>query len=208
MEDCVIMSNPWRAFWGGEPELDQHVVTRWTSMDAYIHIHWSYTILRAVLFMQIVFLFLWCMESLVPGFALYDGTAGRFNAISHIGWWVWIEAFTIFIGALSNSFNVQALEKGLGVDGSRIYSMLGFTAFCYLVAIVANIVHLIASALELSNCSSTLCMDWPGFLTGFIVLLSILIFVECCALYYVAQYRKHIRWGFASGLLNNAKKLQ
>lgn len=140
------------------------------------------------------FLFsLWLLTSLVPGFCRFDGAAGEASAISHIGWWAVIEFWVLLVGAMSVWFGLHYTRNGKIEKGiSNVRNFLVFYIIMLALAIIANIVHLVFSAIEWSNCTSTLCISYKGFLIAFVFLLAILIVMEAWQIYRVLVYRRNI----------------
>ena len=188
------MVSVWRAFWGGDPVLDGIVVRRLTVQQVALLLRYSGTALRAMLIAQALILIAWSCGSVVRGFALYDGTPGRYNAISHTGFWLGYETFVVVVGLMSIAFAVSALGRTLALEMATTIRALGFYAVLLVLAIAAHAAHIVACALELSDCTSTLCVEQNGFLIALIVLLGCLVVLEFVQLLYVAQYRKHLRY--------------
>jgi len=130
--------------------------------------------LRIMLVIQAIFLFLWSFSSIVEGMGdvmLYED---GFNAVSHLGFWLAIEIITLTIGFLSVTVKKQ-----------RVYP------FVVVVAILAHVVHIVASILELVRCTSILCMKNNGFLIAITVLFGFLIIVESVILFYISKLNKY-----------------
>lgn len=195
------MVNPftsaWNAFWGAENEPNQ--VRRMKPAFLAILLRRYQVGIRAIVAMQMICLVLWSVGSVVPGFGFYDGAAGKFNAISHLGFWLGLEIFILFVGmaALSFEMNNTVYES----DDPRAIQQVNLTGtwlifwiVMLVLGILANITHIVACAFELSDCSSSLCMNFPGFLIAFIVLLSIVLLIEVSGLYYACMFKRATRW--------------
>jgi len=85
-----------------------------------------------------------------------------------------IEIITLTIGFLSVTVKKQ-----------RVYP------FVVVVAILAHVVHIVASILELVRCTSILCMKNNGFLIAITVLFGFLIIVESVILFYISKLNKY-----------------
>ena len=157
-----------------------------------------------ILFCLLILLLLqgpWYIFSVVPGFAKFDGAAGETSAVSHTGWWLYIEAIAIFIGAMSIYFGLHytkrgTIEKGVG----RTRDFLKFYVFVLVIAIIANIIHFVLCGIEYSNCTSTLCTQHGGFLVALMVLIGFIAFVEMWQIYRVLTYSHNIFLTLANGL--------
>ena len=57
---------------------------------------------------QFILLLLWMALSFAPGFALYDGTPGHAHSVSHIGWWLMMEALVVFSGAFTYKYRITS----------------------------------------------------------------------------------------------------
>ena len=145
------------------------------ALDAY------QTGLQTLLLLQTTFLFLWAFSSIVEGMGDVIQVAG-FNAISHLGFWLSIEILTAGIGYTCLITNVKSERKER--------SVLKLYYFALIMAIVANVIHIIASIFELTECTSLLCVKNNGFLIAITVLFGILISIECLAMYFVYKYRR------------------
>ena len=157
-----------------------------------------------ILFCLLILLVLqgpWYIFSVVPGFAKFDGAAGETSAVSHTGWWLYIEAIAIFIGAMSIYFGLHytkrgTIEKGVG----RTRDFLKFYVFVLVIAIIANIIHFVLCGIEYSNCTSTLCTQHSGFLVALMILIGFITFVEMWQIYRVFTYSHNIFLTLANGL--------
>lgn len=193
------MAKLWNSFWGAENEPD--AVRKIDKTHLYVLLERDQIGLRSIVAMQMVLLVLWSIGTIVPGFGFYDGQVGVFNAISHTGFWLSWEIFLLFLGGATLSFAItaslmQTTKKDLHErieQLRRSYVWIIFWVIVLIIAIAANITHIVACGVELSYCSSTLCMDTSGFLIAFIVLLSLVIVVEVTAFVYACLFRRDLR---------------
>lgn len=195
------MVNPfrtaWNAFWGVEN--DGNTSLHLKKRDLFILLRRSQIAIRAVVTFQALLLILWATGAVVPGFGFYDGMAGVFNAISHPSFWLAWEIFLLYVGGGVLSFEVSntVTKEDDPQSIQQVRSVRNWIIFWVVLLVIgmgANITHIVACGTELSNCSSTLCMNYSGFLIAFVVLLSILIFVEVTGLYYACIYKRDLRW--------------
>ena len=153
-------------------------VTRKQVLSAVNSYHYG---LRAIITVQAIFLFLWSFSSIVEGMGDVMMNEDGFNAVSHLGFWLAIEIVALSVGYLS--VNVKNLK---------------FYPTVVVVAIIANVVHIVASILELVRCTSVLCIKNNGFLIAITVLFACLIVIECVMLYYVYKLNKYSKIKFRS----------
>jgi hypothetical protein len=105
---------------------------------------------------QVVLLALWLLATIVPGFALYDGTSTF--AYSHAAWWILVEVIVILTGAVATYFGMRhhstkkVLERGVFNSISWINTYIAILA----LGAVAHLVHIISCWMEFSSGTSTL----------------------------------------------------
>ena len=175
-------------------DFDENELEPLTTSEVFVLLKNNQTGVDTIVLVQLLWLILWSLASLVPGFALFDGTAGEVSALSHIGWWMAIDIIVLFVGAKSTGFGLHynkngVIEKGVG----KVMAFLSFYIFVLVIGILAYIAHLVLSAIELSNCTSTLCVDQKGFLIALIVGLSIMTILFGWQIYRVVTYRGNLR---------------
>lgn len=155
----------------------------------------SQTVLTFALWFHILFLGMWALLTLIPGFARYDAVPPLgFHGIAHASFWLFFEmVFVYAVGAQTAFFNVKSSKRGLFLDLEHTIELMTFWTFILVVAIAANILHVVACGMELSQCLSTVCQTKKAFLIAFIVLLSFLILVEMMEIYIVYVYKKRMR---------------
>jgi len=160
----------------------------------YFRLKTSQTHLAACVAIHMFILIFWSTNTIVKGFGYYDAVPpASFNAISHTGFWLSIEIFVLFIGAISVYFGIESTQKGIEFGIESTTSQMTFWCILIFIAIGANIVHLIASCLELADCRSTLCTLNNGFLIGMIAVLGTIIVLECIELYKIYEYKKYMK---------------
>ena len=139
----------------------------------------------------------WSVFSVVPGFARFDGDPTEVSAVSHIGWWIPIEIIALTVGGLSVFISFQYnRDQKIEASISKVRGWLVFYIVVLAVAIAANLVHLALSSIELSNCTSTLCMSNKGFLIVLLVFLVVLALLEAWAIYRVVTYSTNLKNAF------------
>lgn len=161
----------------------------------YFSLRTSQVILRTALSFHFLCLVLWALETLVQGFGEYDAMPpAGFHAINHVGFWLPIEMFVWFFGQIAITFEMDLMDdsKQWAVTFARTAEFLVFWMVLLVFAIAANIVHIVAAALELSDCRTTLCMLNSGFLIALIVILGIIILLEVIEIYHAWRYKKRL----------------
>ena len=171
---------------------------------AYYRIKSSQHVLRANLLIHVFVLLFWVLSSIVEGVGYQPPVEQVLFSQSHIGWWFFIELFVLFIGLLSISFDISLYNDGIYINIGKIRSMIKFWCIFVIGAIISNILHLVGSILELSNCVSVLCTKNNAFLIGIISVVGTLIIIECIELYNAYIYVKGIN---QSRSLLESKKL-
>lgn len=161
---------------------------------SFILLRRSQTVLRAALWFHMLLIAFWVSMTIVRGFGYYDASPpASFNVISHVGFWALIEVFVLGIGFMASTFDVDVNAKNFHLAQARTIEFLTLWTIILVGGIGANIVHLVASALELSDCRSTLCMLNSGFLIAMMVVLGFLICLEILEIYIVFVYKKRLR---------------
>lgn len=115
-----------------------------------------------VTFLVLVQLFiklLWELTTIVPGFALYDGSPSTLSAYTHAGWWMVIDTLTLAFGLSATYFGLNyASEEGVLERGvERTHEWLGAYVVMLIFASIADLVHAAFSLSELGACESSLC---------------------------------------------------
>lgn len=136
---------------------------------------------------------LWMLANIVPGFALYDGTAGP-TAYTHSGWWMVIQFFVLLLGEGVTRFSLHysrsegVVEKGI-VDGiNRMYWYLILVG----LALVSHLIHLILMGLEVQMCDSTLCKDISWVFWATFALIAVHPFLLGWLMYRVMVFRANL----------------
>lgn len=143
---------------------------------------WLRVVLTANIVTHAIALVAWACADLVPGWARYDGLPGTFNALSHGAFWLAYEVITLIVGALCLSVAKR----------EAIVSRIWLWIVMLVIAILANMVHLVATIFERISCTSTLCSDRPGFIVGIFVLLTVVMCIEAINIYYATSYSNEI----------------
>ena len=159
----------------------------------YYRIKSSQIVLRAILLIHVLVLLFWVMTSIVEGIGYQPVVQQVLFSQSHIGWWFFVELFVLFIGVLSISFDITLYQDGIYASVGKIRSMVKFWCLFVLGAIVSNVLHLVGSILELSNCVSILCTKNNAFLIGMNTVIGVLIVLEFMELYLAYVYVRRIK---------------
>jgi hypothetical protein len=174
---------------------------------AYYRLKVSEATITACIIIHGLVLFFWATCGLIKEFNYYDAVPpAGFHAITHLGFWLGIELIVLLIGALSYTFSITASEKGFFYELNRVGELLSFWLFLLLGAIAANIVHLIAAAMELADCRSSLCVDRHGFMIAIVAIIKCLIALELIELYFISKYKKRLKYSKRMLVLNNKIK--
>lgn len=175
----------------------QAVDTGVTNKAIFDLLRYNQTGILVLIFLGAAIVATWVVFSVVPGFALFDGASTEISAVSHIGWWVPIEVLTLVIGGVSVFLSFQYnRDQRIEASITRLRSWLVFYIVVLAAAIIANLVHLSLSAIELSNCTSTLCTTNKVFLIILLVFLVVLAFLEAWAIYRVVTYSTNLKYAF------------
>lgn len=144
---------------------------------------------------QIGFYVLWQIAAIVPGFALFNGTAGQVSAYTHLAWWSVIEFLCICFGLCAVWFGLGYSTTQGGVIEKNVGSTqrwLQTYRFILALAGVAHIVHVVLSGIELHNNTSTLAMNYQWVLIVLIVLISISVLLVIWLIYRAHVYLKNL----------------
>ena len=169
-----------------EPDLKPRLVSN--------AVNYARTSLRVLILMHALILGVWCVFSIVPGFAYYDGPTNVYNPVSNTGFWLAIEFITVLVGSFAVSYELVPMARGPALDAASTVRKLTFWIVVLVVALAANIAHIVASGIEMSNGDSTLAMTESGFLIGLFVILGLVVLLECIELVYIGKYRLYLRW--------------
>ena len=149
--------------------------------------------LTSTVLIRAVLLFIWTSFSSVDGFALYNAPDPlAFHAISHLWFWLAFDWFVLIIGALTLGFGISIYEDGLQVSLVSASRQSNLWFALDMIGIMANITHIVASSLELAQCTSTLCLANDGFLIALIVILGIILVLYIVELIKIHVYKKAI----------------
>lgn len=151
-------------------------------------------VLMTTIWFHFFILLVWVFFSIVEGFSIHNATPDNsFNAISHIFFWFGIEFLTIFVGAMTLFFDISVVsERDVMSELKRKTNTLIFWICLVILAMIANIIHITATAIELANCNSTLCISANGFLITFVIMLVIIFVLEIIELVLAFKYKNCI----------------
>ena len=180
-------------------DFDINNPTHLNNADVLVLLKYNQSGILFTLLVIVLLLAPWCFFGVIDGFGKFDGAAGEASAVSHYGWWIYIELLNVLIGSMSIYFGLHytkqgAIEKGVG----RVREFLKFYKFMLIIAILANIVHIVLSLIESSNCTSTLCTQNNAVLVVFIIILFGLLFCECWQIYRVQVYDNNLFYTLAN----------
>ncbi len=141
---------------------------------------------------QLLVLGLWCMATMVPGFVLFDGTAGVISAFTHAGWWLFIEIVVLFVGAMAvyfgifyndGTYNIQFKGR---IDKSGVATLQWLNSYRWLcvMSTVSHGTHFILTWFEFGDKSSTL---YRSYYWCFISLLALLFIDMALAAWQVSR---------------------
>jgi len=163
------------------------------------NVYWSlnrnkYSIVTGIV-VQIVLGWLWLIASIVPGFALFNGTAGEVSAYSHLAWWFVIDYTCVCFGLWSLNFSL-GYSTTEGVIEKNVGSTIAWVAtyrFILCLAAASHIVHVVLSGLEFHNKTSTLARDYQWVLIVLISLLSLSVLLVLFIAYRAHVYLKNLK---------------
>jgi hypothetical protein len=148
-----------------------------------------------LLAVQVGLLIAWQCTSLVPGFCPIEN-ATTFNAVCHTGWWLAIEFVVLAVGAAAPCMDLWVVEYTQGVRKQTSVTQKWIIAWIVLlfIAIVSNIIHLVASGIEyFMGCTTTMCLSYASYLLAFICILIFLLCLEILLLIRVFVYLKDLK---------------
>ncbi len=136
-----------------------------TVEQTYFVLLWNQTSIDTLIFIQAIFFAVWQMLSLIPGFALYNGTAGPANAVTHFGWWSLIEFLVILVGFRSTMFqlSVPGNVNKLEFPARQAAEYNNFYLFVLLIGLISNAVQFGLIINELAYGSGQLASEYLGF---------------------------------------------
>jgi hypothetical protein len=120
---------------------------------------------------------LWCITDFIPGVCPIEG-ASSFNAVCHTGFWQAIDGVVLGVGIASIGFGIWTGRNGdIVKDLARTKSWITAWLWLLVIAFIANTVHLIATIIEMIDCTSTLCASGStqNYLIGILIGLCLLI---------------------------------
>jgi len=154
-----------------------------TKNDIKTTFNWCSTGLEFLTWGHASIIIAWGVATLIIGFAngLWHGTP---------------IAYEIFLIKLMAS----AINFGLRVEGNDFVSSLkskstiiNVVIFFLVIGIAINITHLVFSCIEISGCSSQLCVQDYWFLFIFLFILGALLFVEIVLIVYFWLFKSYIQ---------------
>lgn len=147
---------------------------------------------------------LWSLATIVPGFNLFDGTAGTYSAYTHTGWWLMIDYVVSAMGIASVLFGLNyAAEVGvLELGAERMITWLQSYMIVLAFGIVAHLIHVGFTLSEISNCTSTLCVQQYWCLVVLIVVLFVSVFLLGWLIVRVYAFMNNLKLAMAFGRVN------
>lgn len=126
---------------------------------------WNQTGINTLVWIQAIFFAVWQMLAMIPGFALYNGSAGPANAVTHFGWWSLIEFFVILVGILSTTFqlSVPGNVNKLEFPARQASEYCQFYLFVLIIGFISYGVQFGLTINELAYGSGQLASDYLGF---------------------------------------------
>ena len=159
-----------------------------------------------ILCLQSVIFILWSLAIMIPGFALYDGAAGSVSSYTHAGFWMIPEFLIIVFGAVATYFGLnyssttRTIEKGV----QRVVEWDTFYMVCLFINFCADVIHGSLALVELSTCTSTLCVSYKWVLITAIVLLFVLGFLSLLQILRIKVFQNNLCYALAAGKIDTS----
>lgn len=136
--------------------------------------------LRTYIWIQTFLLIVWTFSGIVPGVGNVLSDELGFNSVNHTSFWLSIEILILAVGGtvISMNSNQRTLRNALVL---YIVVLVG--------GMIANLIHVIASIMELARCTSVLCVNNSWVLVTLTIIYGILLLVEGLACYMSGKYR-------------------
>lgn len=164
---------------------------------------------------QLLVLGLWCLATMVPGFSLFDGTAGAMSAFTHAGWWLLIEIVVLYIGAMAvyfgvhyNDGNYDVRYKGR-IDKSGVATLQWLNSYRWVcvMGVIAHGTHLTLTWFEFADKTSTLYRSYYWCFISLLVLLFVEVILSAWQVSRVAVYYSNLYYMLNNGEDNGAMAL-
>lgn len=174
----------------------------------------AYTVLKnyqmgiyTLLIIQVLVDVLWITMAYVNGFALYTVdpsvvvSTGWAHAVSHLGLWFILEFLSAWLGAQVTWFSLETRPE-------KSYAAALRFLIVYLIALgtsmVADIVHIVLTGLEVGDDESTFAVENWGFLIAFLVVYILyLVFIKAWLFYRSVVYYRAIQEYTGADLVMN-----
>lgn len=157
--------------------------------------------INTLLLLQFFVFCLWLGMSLVPGFALYviDPSivtpSGWAHSVSHLGWWIIIEAVVVYVGQRTTGFSLSYVPVRDKLQYSLISShrWIIFHIIVLALAMVSDVTHIVLTGLEIRDAESTFYVQEYGFLIAFFsVLIAQLVLIKSMIMWRISVYYRNL----------------
>lgn len=151
----------------------------------------------ALLVIQLLVVSLWIALTYVNGFSLYVVdpsvlvSSGWAHSVSHMGLWFLLEYWVGWIGSRITQFDMEK-TKDKSVEGS--VRRLVIYMIVLVISMIADIIHIVLTGLEIGDAESVLYVENWGFLIAFLVgYILYLVFVKGWLLYRTVVYYRALQ---------------
>lgn len=156
--------------------------------------------------LSLLFLSLWSIADIIPGFSLYDGTAGVISSYCRTCWWIWIEWIVLLIVYGTTYFGlVYSMESGTVEKGvPNTTKWCTFAVFCVILGWASNaiLIGLLFNE-NFNGCNSTLCsLNQWALITLISFLFAMAIIVKPLIVYRIIVYRINLDHVLAAGKID------
>jgi hypothetical protein len=147
--------------------------------DIRLLINYSQYTLRTCVWIQAAILIVWSFFGLVPDVGNILNAESGFHSVTHWGFWMAIEIFTLMVG-------------GTALAGTPNGAVLTLYVVTLVLAISANIVHGTGVIFELARGTSPVSIQYPLVLFTLLCLYALLALLEGYCIYLTVQYKNFL----------------
>ena len=170
-------------------------MSRWPVENVYWTLKQSQYSILIPIAIQMGLYVLWQIAAIVPGFALYNGTAGFLGAYSHLAWWSAIDFLCICFGLASVWFGLGYSTTTGKAEKNVTSSLMWLSTYAVILALsgAATIAHCVLSIIELSVNDSTLAKNYQWVLIVLITLLIVNLLLHIWLIIRALVYRRNLQ---------------
>jgi hypothetical protein len=154
-----------------------------TEIDIKHGITWSQTGLEFLSWIHVTLLAFWGVIGLIDGFC---------EGIFHVAPIAW-EIILIKFNASCIGFGIQTFNGHVLADGTHKIKLVWFVLVLYVIAVGFNITQFVFTIIEVTSCTTYICLNSYWVLIVFSVVLGVLIVLEIIEFAYFIKYLRHLR---------------